>query len=120
MFSTNLKRSVAILGVVAGFLAAAVPASAMNGQEGDDTLAVKAPKPLAGIQSEIEPTELRAAPRGDRGTQSAWHQTVVEGEISSLSIATAEVFELNLMGGNDTLDARTNPSFAVDMGSSEN
>ena len=127
MFSTNLKRSVAILGVVAGFLVAAGPASAMNGQEGDDTLAVKAPKPLAGIQSEVEPVELRAAPQRDRGqgnpagTQvSAWHQTVVEGEISSLSIATAEVFELNLMGGNDTLDARTNPSFAVDMGSSEN
>ena len=39
MFSTNLKRSVATLGVVAGLLAAAVPASAvtLNGSGGGDS-----------------------------------------------------------------------------------
>ena len=43
MFSTNLKRSVATLGVVAGLLVAGVPASAgpqraADGQDGNDTL----------------------------------------------------------------------------------
>ena len=46
MFSSNLKRSVATLGVVAGLLAAAVPASAgpagVPGNQPNDAL-VKAP-----------------------------------------------------------------------------
>ena len=47
MFSTNLKRSVATLGVVAGLLAAAVPASAMpagaSPTASNDAVFVKAP-----------------------------------------------------------------------------
>ena len=42
MFSSNLKRSVATLGVVAGLLAAAVPASAMVGGDEADTVTGKA------------------------------------------------------------------------------
>ena len=69
MFSTNLKRSVATLGVVAGLLAAAVPASAgtpkgVMPSSPNDALTVKAP-----------------------------------------TVSNAEVFELNTLGGNDTLDA---------------
>ena len=47
MFSTTIKRSVATLGVVAGLLAAAVPASA---QIGPGTMGVKAPSNDAGRQ----------------------------------------------------------------------
>jgi hypothetical protein len=43
MFSSNLKRSVATLGVVAGLLAAAVPASAGPGSSEVFELNVKAP-----------------------------------------------------------------------------
>ena len=42
MFSTTIKRSVATLGVVAGLLAAAVPASAMVGGDEADTVTGKA------------------------------------------------------------------------------
>ena len=36
-------------------------------------------------------------------------------ETSALRIGTAEVFEFNTFGGNDTLDARTNPSVKLDI-----
>ncbi len=85
MFSTTIKRSVATVGVVAGLLAAAVPASA---QIGPATVGN-----LAGIQSEVEPVELVRAEA--RGTQI--------NAPFSLDVATSEVFELNTFGGDDTL-----------------
>jgi hypothetical protein len=95
MFSTNLKRSVATLGVVAGLLAAAVPASAgEKGVPGDipnDALTVKAPT-NAGSISGKEMTDAILSVKAPGPS-----------EISALSIATSEVFELNTMGGNDTL-----------------
>ncbi len=77
MFSTTIKRSVATLGVVAGLLAAAVPASAIEiGTTETLDMNVKAPA-KAGPAS----TQLGAA-----------------DDVSQLSIATAEVFELNTFG----------------------
>ena len=75
MFNNTIKRSVATLGVVAGLLAAAGPASAQSGG--------------------ADPT---------RGPQELGFRV----EIGSLPCARA------VDGGNDTLDARTNPSFTVD------
>ena len=73
MFSITVRRSAATLGVVAGLLAAAVPASA---QIAPGTMGVKAPGPSANVPAQI-------------------------------SIGTAEVFELNTLGGNDTLRANS-------------
>ena len=54
MFSSTIKRSVATLGVVAGLLAAAGPASAGAAafipEVGDEVLAVKAPRPNSSPQ----------------------------------------------------------------------
>ena len=98
MFSSNLKRSVATLGVVAGLLAAAVPASAtpvgvQPGQE-NDALTVKAPT-NAGTQVGSEGVK---APSTEQSW--AWHEAARTG------VASAEVFELNTLGGDDTVDAR--------------
>ena len=103
MFRTTITRSVATLGVVAGLLAAAVPASAQIGPAG---MGVKAPANAlpAGSISGTEMTEAMLSVKAP-GTS----------EISALRIGTAEVFELNTFGGNDTLDARTNPSFKLDV-----
>ncbi len=88
MFSNNLKRSVATLGVVAGVLAAAVPASAIP----------------VGVSPPGEIDALKA------GASEVLYETVtVKTDVPdarNISIATAEVFELNTIGGNDTLSAR--------------
>ena len=90
MFSNNLKRSVATLGVVAGVLAAAVPASAIP-------VGVSPP-------GEIDAGKSRQGP-----ARSCIETVTVKTDVPdarNISIATAEVFELNTIGGNDTLSAR--------------
>jgi hypothetical protein len=119
MFSTTIKRSVATLGVVAGLLAAAVPASAQIGPAtmgnlhtepgprvassevfelntfgGNDSLdargtqvgseGVKAPATLAGIQSEVEPVELKA------GSSEVLYETVTVNQTDWEFLAEAE------------------------------
>jgi hypothetical protein len=65
LFSTNIKRSAATLGVVAGLLAAAGPASAGGVSTGDErTSAVK------GISSKVEPVELRGTQVGSEGVKA--------------------------------------------------
>jgi hypothetical protein len=83
MFSITLKRSAATLGVVAGLLVAAVPASAqvLPGMIGVTT-------PHTGSKAPASPMWV-------------WH------EAARNSIGTAEVFELNTFGGSDTLRANS-------------
>ena len=71
--STNLKRSAAALGVVAGLLAAAVPASA---QLPATTVGVTAPPP-----------SLKAP----AAVASAWHQSVLEGQLVKAPANTTSV-----------------------------
>ena len=96
MFSSTLKRSVATVGVVAGLLAAAVPASASNGEtinevtlglheahgvldgnDGDDALFVVAPGPAS----------VASGKHVEEGTQVG-----------------SEGVKLNTLGGDDSLD----------------
>ena len=64
MFNITIKRSVATLGVVAGLLAAAVPASAGAAafipEVGDEVLAVKAPRPNSSEVPLMETNGLKA------------------------------------------------------------
>jgi hypothetical protein len=92
MFSSTIKRSVATLGVVAGLLAVAGPASA---QIGPATMG----------------NALPAAPTGLRAGQSeVLYETVTvkaPKPSTTLDVASSEVFELNTFGGNDTLKVET-------------
>ena len=81
MFSTNIKRSVATLGVVAGLLAAAVPASAATLDNAEILDAVKAPRANSSEVAVESVTQARVnAP-------------------FTLNVASSEVFELNVVGG---------------------
>ena len=120
MFSTTIKRSVATLGVVAGLLAAAGPASA-KGVAGDlsndpltlkagaseilyETVTVKAPKP-----SDADPTLITNGSADD----DMYYLPDVNDEVLAVKaptedgVATSEVFELNTFGGDDTLKVET-------------
>ena len=87
MFSTNLKRSVATLGVVAGLLAAAVPASAgpvgVHSNLPNDALTLKAGASEILYETVTVKTDVPDAPNG---------------------IATSEVFELNIWAPGDGSD----------------
>ena len=97
MFSTTLKQSVATLGVVAGLLAAAGPASAgtmgvNTGHEGTSARFLKAP---ASPTSEVFTSVSNVAPpRGDATTIWVWHEAARDG------------IALNTFGGNDTFRGR--------------
>ena len=95
MFS--IKRSAATFGiVVAGLLAAAGPASA---QALPGVVGVKAPTSAAGPGS-ISGEEMTKAVVSVKAPGSA-------NVPAQLSVGTAEVFELNTFGGNDTLRANS-------------
>ena len=103
MLSSTLKRSVATLGVVAGLLAAAGPASAgahvgTATQPNDALTAVKAP-------TKVEPAGKTIAE--DSFTESAWPQTVVEG----LAARAAEAEGTQV--GSEGVQARTKADAVV-------
>jgi hypothetical protein len=109
MFSTTIKRSVATLGVVAGLLAAAGPASA---QIGPGTMGVIGPDNDLNQQMKYYFEDAWPAVTGAT--------TPTPGPGSQ--VATSEVFELNTFGGNDTLtlDARgTQVGIAADAGTGD-
>ena len=101
MFSNNLKRSVATLGVVAGLLAAAVPASALSGGiSGEEmTKAIAGKAPTNAWPSKIEITSVKGA------EPSRTSPPFVPGA-RNISIATTEVFELNTFGTLDPVEHR--------------
>jgi hypothetical protein len=107
MFSSNLKRSVATLGVVAGLLAAAVPASA---QMVDGPVLHN--DALQAGQSENQGmfnTTLNDALQLKAGASEVLYETVTvkAPKPSTLDVASSEVFELNTFGGDDTLKVET-------------
>ena len=157
MFSSNLKRSVATLGVVAGLLAAAVPASAqvMPGtmgvttpQVGSEGVKASVPPSLIDYQGGVLSFHTGKAPTNagtqvgsegvkatdtrftvdpqdgaTRGTQvvsegvkaptgaeprSAWHQSVVEGQLNTLGGDDSLSVVADAGAGNDTLRADSN------------
>jgi hypothetical protein len=161
MFSTTIKRSVATLGVVAGLLAAAVPASAQGGGADFTRFVVDGPitakaEPAAtqlgaaNDVSQLSATEAKGTQVGSEGVNAVldtgmleheWlkaptkaddrgplgHEGVTGSGAQAISIGTADVFERSshnlaevAMEKNDTLHARTNPSFHIDMGTTEN
>ena len=121
MFSSTLKRSAATLGVVAGLLAAAVPAS---GQIGPATMGVKAPQAMhleqisMGVKapransSEIAMESLTQA----RGPANLSDIEAIDFNTLGTQVGSEGVMrngrgffdipaELNTFGGNDTLRA---------------
>ncbi|MET0762895.1 MAG: hypothetical protein ABWZ63_11270 [Thermoleophilaceae bacterium] len=150
MFSTTIKRSVATLGVAAGLLAAAVPASAQGGGADFTRFVVDGPitakaEPAAtqlgaaNDVSQLSATEAKGTQVGSEGVNAVLDTGMLEHEWLKAPTkaddrgplgyegGTADVFELNshnlaevAMEKNDTLHARTNPSFHIDMGTTEN
>ncbi len=123
MFSTTIKRSVATLGVVAGLLAAAGPASAdtLNGSGGGDRafLDIGTTETLIAITADAGSGNDNVWNNGDgtdaaKGTQvgsegvkaPSTEQSWVWHEAARNGVATSEVFELNTLGGNDTAEAK--------------
>jgi hypothetical protein len=116
MFSITPKRSAATLGVVAGLLAAAGPASAqalpgMVGFVVDGPITAKAgPAPSQlGAANDISHLSATAPVTRDNGANTIVggdEADTLHGEASAgftLDVASSEVFELNTFGGNDTL-----------------
>ena len=110
MFSTTLKRSVATLGVVAGLLAAAGPASA---QMVDGPVMAKAgPQP--------HPFTVDPQDGATRGTTAETGFMDYTDDALGFS-ADAYVNEMGVTAAGDDRgqNARTNPSFTLDVATSE-
>ncbi len=95
MFNITLKRSLATMAVVAGLLVAAGPASAAGVSTGHERTSAVNGKTNAGTQV------------GSEGVKAPSKAEPFFGGLGddTLDVASSEVFELNTLGGNDTLAA---------------
>ena len=125
MFSNNLKRSVATLGVVAGLLAAAVPASAMpgsiSGKKMTDAIAAKPVSSFSfggsqsGTMHVAAPTDAGTpaglnANGGDDTLYARGTQVGSEGRDGFLDIGTTETLDITAMPGRATTISAARPS----------